>query len=545
MKLREQISLSPINVQHSVRAEEIRCLTSCRAGEIIPVAYVPLLREDRVSSGNLRLRFSMDETVEPLINSIAVTAYVHFIPFTAFPRFDGLDSFNRSYMGEPEPATGQPIPFFTQVQYQKAHEFWNKLGVQWAEGTPINAAPLEAFNVLVNYRRNARTEKLPQRGLYDTGLPRGFWKNTNLSYVVPDYDASLIDGEVPITFGNVRMNIRSSAYSDVGADNPKKNTPSGEPGWVPPVNSEGQYYWENKIFVQLRDAIATMSLANVEAAKQTAAFARLREQFSGIEDDHIIDLLMTGIRVPDEMLKHPILLDRQSTIYGYSTRHAMDGASMEQSVTTGVTELTMRFRLPPVNTGGIIFVTAEIVPEQLYERQMDSFLYTTEPRQLPDFLRDYLDPEKIDVVYNRFVDVYHSDPNGIFGYAPLNHGWKRSITRVGGRYFRPNPDVFVEDRQRIWAVETEDPTLTDDFYLVPADLPHTPFLDMEADPFEILTLGRVEIVGRTVFGPSLEEDQGNYDAVAEWIDWSRLPDPSPDVVADPPASTKPAEGGAE
>lgn len=38
----------------------------------------------------------------------------------------------------------------------------------------------------------------------------------------------------------------------------------------------------------------------------------------------------------------------------------------------------------------------------------------------------------------------------------------------------------------------------------------------------MLTLGRVEIVGNTVFGKVLEEDNGHYDAVMSQVDTSRI-----------------------
>lgn len=266
----------------------------------------------------------------------------------------------------------------------------------------------------------------------------------------------------------------------------------------------------------------SVSLANIELAKQMTSFAKLREQFSGLSDDHLIDLLMEGIRVPDEALRQPILLDRKSTVFTYAERHATDGASLDQSVTTGRAVLDMSIRTPPMNSGGVILVTVEIVPEPLFERLQDRFLAATAPSDLPNFLRDFLDPEKVDVVPNAYVDVLHDTPTATFGYAPLNHAWNRSLVRIGGRYYRPDPSTFVEDRQRFWSVEKENPALTTDFYLVDASLPHTVFADTLADPFEILTVGRLDIVGNTVFGKRLEEDDGHYSAIVADVDTSRV-----------------------
>lgn len=528
MKIAESISTSPISTEKSIRGDEIRALTTCRAGKIVPVAYMPILREDRVSSGRIRLKLDMAETIHPLMNAINVTAYAHFVPFLAFERFGGsVDAYNRSYQGINEIHSGTPIPFFPKINFNKDDQFWKTMGVHWKNGQPINQAPVEAYNAIVNFRRKARSEKLPLRAPTQTTLASAFWKTSNLWHIVPDFDQAAMDGEVQLNFANPDIAIRGlmlktanpgGAGTYVGTDDGLAETPA-------PTSPSAIYAdaaaATPRVFGELEAAGITVSLANIELAKQTAAFAKLREKYSGLEEDYIIDLLMEGIRVPDEALKQPILLDRKSTIFGYSERHAMDGASLDMSVTTGETSLDLSFRTPPMNMGGIIMITVEIVPEQLFERQKDNFLATGLPEQLPNFMRDYLDPEKVSVVRNDYVDVEHSTPSGTFGYAPLNHEWKRSLTRIGGKYYRPNPDTFIEDRQRFWSVEKLNPTLTTDFYLV-ADLPHNVFLDTLSDPFEILTVGNASIVGNTVFGKTLEEDGGHYDAVMAQVDTSRI-----------------------
>lgn len=536
MKPNEMISSTPISVEKSIRGDEIRALTSCKAGKIVPVAYIPVLREDQVSRGSIRLKFDMAETVHPLMNAINVTAFAHFVPFLAEERFTGMDAFNRSYQGIGEPHNGTPIPFFETVNFLRASPFWSTLGVHWKEGQPINSAPLQAYNTLVNFRRQARSTKLPVRAKHDGTLAEAFWRNPNLWHIVPDFDQAAMDGEVELQFANSKLPIRGigrktgSTPAIVNGQTVVENMTGGATTTYPFSAALGGTAFQMKvyettgtpdIFAELTESGVRVSLANIELAKQTAAFAKLREKYAGLDDDHIIDLLMEGIRVPDEALKQPILLDKKSTIFGYSERHAMDGASLDMSVTTGTTEIDLKFRTPPMNVGGIILITVEIVPEQLFERMFDTFLGTTNPNTLPSFLRDYLDPEKVDIVQNRFVDVEHSTPTATFGYAPLNHAWKRSMARIGGKYYRRNPDTFVEDRQRFWSVEQLNPTLTTDFYLV-RDLPHSVFADTLSDPFEVLTLGNVQIIGNTVFGKTLDEDTGDYDAIMDQIDTSRI-----------------------
>ena len=167
-------------------------------------------------------------------------------------------------------------------------------------------------------------------------------------------------------------------------------------------------------------------------------------------------------------------------------------------------------------------VTAEVTPEQLFERQKDPFFHLGSVEALPEFLRDTLDPEKVEVVTNDFVDFDHDTPNGTFGYAPLNHAWNRVHYNIGGKFYRPEVDgEFDEDRQRLWAVETQNPTLSADFYL--CNSMHTkPFLDTEADPFEVVAVGDFIIDGITVFGGVLVEAMNNYDKVMEKAPTDRI-----------------------
>lgn len=199
-------------------------------------------------------------------------------------------------------------------------------------------------------------------------------------------------------------------------------------------------------------------------------------------------------------------------------------SNLDVSVANGVASLSMTLNTPQVNAGGLVLVTCEIVPEQLYERRADYWLAPGDgsASHLPDYLRDYLDPQKVEVVSNEYADLFHSNPTGLFGYAPLNHRWMRQRAQVGGRFKRPVPDAFVQERQRIWQVETSDPTLTDDFYVCPSPFPHDPFEDSQADPFEVVTVAMCEVVGNTVFGGRFAEMGDHFESVLGQVDQSRL-----------------------
>jgi hypothetical protein len=536
VELTETIKTTPLQAEKSVRTVELRGITSGYAGKVIPVAYDMLLREDRVARGQMRVRVDMLETVRKLMNGINVTAHVYFVPFLAFDRFAGLDMMNASYQGvELRPGDGV-VPFFETQTYNPSDELTKALGIHAATGATINTVAMEAYNVMWNHRAAARSSKLTQRLKSDTTLAQAFWKNPNVRGIVPDFDQAMIDGEVELnmtgllpvygigvrpstaTWGNgagIDVNETGGVTTQYGSD---EGAHEGSVRVRQNPNNPGHPH----IVADMQAAVANLSLSNIEMAKKTAAFARIRKKMKGLDDDAIIDLLMEGIRVPDAQLSQPILLDRKSTLIGYNERFATDAANLDVSRTSGGTFLDLRWRTPPMNTGGVVLVTVEIVPEQLNERMQDPASHVTDVSELPNFTRDYLDPEKVDIVKCSAIDVEHSTPDTTFGYEPLNAKWMRSKTFIGGKFFKRLNDTWSENRQRFWAVDTVDQQLTEDFYLVPADLPHTVFDDALNDPFDIVIGGRQQIVGNTVFGKGLTENTDDYATITADVDATRI-----------------------
>ena len=542
MRVVDSISSKPIDLPKTTRARDIRAITSCRAGKLVPHYMKMLLREDRVSRCDLTMTFDMSETVRPLMNAVAVKVMAHFVPFTAFARFPGVDGLNKSYQKlKDRVADAAPIPFFNTIAFDRTAPFWKSLGEHAPQGALVNDQYVEAYNVLVNWLREMRSKQLAARLLNDTSLAQAFWNHPFMYHIKPDFDQAMLDGEVALTLTG------RAAVSGIGVATANTVVPSGPAAGTGDTFADPASYplslataaagaitlrvtgataaaARADVWAELSGGTANgkVSLANIEMAKQTAAFAKLREQYKGRDDEDIIDLLMQGIRVPDEDLRQPILLASETTIFGYDENFATDGPNLSKSVTRGRTVVNLKFRTPEMNTGGVIVITSQIVPEQLFERMENPDLFVVDPALLPDALADYLDPEKVEVVQNRFVDVLHATPAGTFGYAPLNHKWKGSDMRVGGKFYRPVPDAFVEDRQRFWSVETPNPALNSAFYLVPTDLPHSVFADTLADCFEVTTIGTLQIVGLTQFGQVFEENDGNYAAVAAEVNPTRI-----------------------
>lgn len=548
--------IQPIATPRSIRPHETRVLSSFKPGKMAPIAAIPLLREDSVRSGSFRFSFELMETAEILMNAVEVRVKAYLVPNLALDRFDGIDHLNRSYEGVEYPSgSGTVTPYIeTETAAAGTHEIYNSLGLHARDGELINTAYREAYNQIWNFRAANRSPDIAPRALTDTTLAPAFWVHSNFRHVVPDFDQALIDGEAVLAFDpdNSRLAVkgigpRTTSSATAGPRDVLESdgtTASYQNYWHGPNNGDiqidaGAAGTLPQIYVELAQSGISMSLSNIDLARKTAAFARLRTQYHGHTDDWIIDMLMDGIHIPEQEMRQPMLIGQAETVFGMSKRYATDHANLTESVVNGATFLDMRLALPRINPGGMIMFVAEVTPEQLFERQRDPYFNATGVDDLPQYLRDTLDPEKVSVVPNDYIDVDHDTPKDVFGYAPLNYEWMRRAPNIGGKFYRPAVDAgFDEDRQRIWAVETQNPTLSTDFYLC-TNLHFKPFVVADEDQVEVVMQGGVQIEGNTVFGPALIESTDDYDQVAEEAPTKRIDKTATDVAT----ATAPAPDG--
>lgn len=535
-----RMNTAPLATPRTMRRQSARGITSLPAGKMVPLAAFPLLREDAVRSGRLRFSFESMETAEVLMNAINVRVMAYLVPMLALDRFNGsMDQLNLSYEGKP-PLEGEAVVPYIETQAFGAHganKVYEYLGLHGRPDQLVNTAYLEAYNQVWNFRAKNRSPDLSLRTRLQSDLAPAFWSHDMFRHIVPDFDQAAIDGEVPLNVANAKMPVRGLGIQN-GTAAAVGGTiyESGDGG--PLVGGYPAGFGYNNIVVrsnrdtppgsakpdvwaELQDNGITVSLSNIELARKTQAFARLRQQYNQ-HDDWIINLLMDGISIPEQAFKQPMLLAEKTTVFGMAKRYASDAGNLTESVVNGATYLDMSIQLPRIGVGGVIMIVAEITPDQLFERQEDPFLHTTNVEQLPQYLRDTLDPEKVDLVKCGRVDVDHNTPNATFGYEPLNARWNINVPRIGGRFYRPDVDAgFDEDRQRIWAVETANPTLSTDFYLC-TNIHTKPFVVTNQDPFEVVTQGEVFIEGNTVFGGHLIEATDDYEKVLAVAPQDRL-----------------------
>jgi len=539
-------STQPVAFSKSARTEQGVLMSSGRAGVVIPCGYWPLLRGDSCS-GRVSLDFGLAEMPRPLLNAVMLNVQAWFVPKNIHPQFNGTDEFLHSYTGEPIKALGQPdrdppVYFLaTPVASMPSNDFFKTLGVHVNSGMTIQTDLVDAFNLIYNFRLAAHSSKLERRKYYSEdaaaslSFPRAFWPSGRFSRVVPDYERALVVGSLDLDVSAGRIPVENLIYGASSAS----NAPADGSGYInasdgstdgTAIGARRLLHTDTgggaggepfpKVWAEMSEQTVTTSLADIDKARTTQAFAKLRTAYAGNDpsgfgsDEVILAHLMQGLAVPADMLKRPWLLDSARVPFGFNERFSTDAAELDTSVTTGATSVSLNINVPQTEYGGVVIITAEVLPERLDERQSDEWFYMTTPDLLPDALRDIQNPEPVDYVLNRRVDALHTAPNSLYGYEPMNDKWNRSFTRLGGAFYQPTPGAPVtEQRSGIWQADVVDPTFTEDHWLAPAPFPHYVFADTQAPAFEFVCRHSAKIVGLTQIGDPLSENNDDWAAV--------------------------------
>jgi len=537
----QRVRDAPIPHQRTLRRDSVSVITSSFGGKFVPLKMIPLLPEDGANNTRLTLTVQMAETAEMLLNSVTIQCQSWFVPKLALSRFQDMGQIERSFNGINE-KDGAPIPWFVE-ETDTAKEIYSVLGLHSNASDKYNTDYLESYNAVWNYIAKQRSDALEQRDDLDGTLAPAFWENTQMKHVVPTFDEALTDGKVPIQFTEggempVQYNPKGATAADrvltvQDAITGLQNRMGTGTAYLDGVDFDRPD--DNPLFTELNSNGISMSIADIDLARETTAWARLRNQFDGLSEDYMMDQLLAGIRISDQQLKSPMLVGQTDTIVGMSQRYATDSANLQKSVTAGQTMLQVPVRAPATQCGGVIVVTAQALPTQIYERQRDYYFAAEDVSDLPNRTSDELDPQPVALVKNVEVDEKYSTGTAgdLFGYAPLNHQWVRRAPNVGGKYYQSDPLApWTEVRNRLWDANVVDPVLGPDFY-VSTTLKHDVFETTTVDPFEWWLSGDVPITGLTYFGPSLLEGTDDYDKVLEQVDQTRLKGDGSDI---PPAA---------
>lgn len=544
-------STTPVQFNRSVRKDRVVMMSSARAGLVVPVAYIPLLPGDS-ASGRVGIDIQLKEMPKPLLNGVTANFQAWFVPKSAHPQFAGRDELRHAMTGEAIKSLGfadrSPPTFFTAVSggnktALESSTFFKTLGIHLPSGSKLQSDLVDAFSLIYNFRLAAHSSALTRKkyvaedAAAAVALPPAFWPSSRLSRVVPDYERALVVGALDLDVVAGRLPVEG-----LFVDTPSGGSALGA-GWVdvkgrnqlPGGGAEGiarkadkvgiagrqdNGVWIADVFADMVGQSIGVTLADIDKARTTQAFAKLRTSYAGNDatgfdnDDSIVALLMQGISVPPDEFKRPWLLDSKRVPVGFSERFASDGASLDQSVTLGRASAVLSLNVPVQDVSGLIIVTVEVLPERIDERMSDEWLSAEDFDSLPNALRDVQRVEPVDLVPNRRVDAKHTSPGNLYGYEPMNDVWNREFTRLGGDFYQATPGSgFTENRSNIWQTEIVDPTFSSTHYLAPQPFPHSPFSDTTADAFEIVCRHDVSIMGLTQIGDVLVENNDDYDAV--------------------------------
>lgn len=553
-------SSTPVSFQRSTRRDEAVVMTSGRAGKCQMVQHIPLLRGDSMS-GRVGMDVELAEMPRPLLNGVVMTAQAWFVPKSAHPQFSGMDEFMHSYQGESIKSLGasdrSPPEFFTTFQGSdvttiKGSEMFKRMGLHVPAGAEIQSDMIDAFWLVYNFRLAAHSSRLP-RGEYAaenlaaaTQFPPAFWPSGMNSRIVPDYERALVVGNLDLDIVAGRLPIEGLSAKSGAAE--FFNDGATAPGLIEATDNfdaadkgagmEKKASWighyrdvmirtgttggdsVRKLYADMAGQTVGTTLADIDMARTTQAFAKLRTAYAGNDatgfdnDDAIVAELMQGFSVPDDLFKRPWLLDSARVPFGMIERHATDAANLDASVSQGRASATLSLNVPVQDTGGTVIITVEVLPERLDERRSDEWLHVTTPSQLPNALRDVQRPEPVDMVLSRRIDAAHDNPNALYGYEPMNAVWERAATRLGGDFYQADPyNPWTEARSAIWQTSIVNPEFTADHWLAPDEFPHNVFSDPTADAFEVVSRHSVAIQGLTQMGDVLAENNDDYEAV--------------------------------
>lgn len=546
-------SSTPVQFNHTTRPDTAITMSSGRAGVVVPAGYIPLFAGDSCS-GRVGIDIALKEMPKPLLNAVFANVQAWFYPKSASPRFSSRQELMHARTGENIKALGAadrapPSYFYTITGVPKttfvASDFAKTLGLHISAGKDCNSDALDAFVGVYNFRLAAHSSRLTKRKFASelmseaASLPPAFWPSSRLKDVVPDYERALIVGSLDLDVAAGRLpisglgiNANTPAAAGAHAIRETNGLSRTVTGWNNAISSppgaatahvtieQGATVGFPAIFAEMGGQSFSATLADIDKARTTQAFAKLRTAYAGNDistwsnDDTLVSLLMQGIAVEADDWRRPWLLDSKRVPVGFVERHASDGANLDDSVTTGRTSAVLSLNVPRTEVDGVIIFTIEVLPERIDERMSDEWLQAVAESELPNALRDVQRVEPVDIVPNRRIDAKHASPNAMYGYEPMNYKWRRDFTRLGGDFYQATPGAgWTQNRSNIWQTEIVNPVFGTSHYLAPAPFPHKVFADQLGHAFEFTARHACMITGLTQMGDILAENSDDYAAV--------------------------------
>lgn len=510
---------SPISFDITRRMDNVSALTSFDAGVVAPLTYAPLFRGDS-AAGQISASFALAEMPKPLENAVLVRMQAWFWPKTADPRFTGVDEARHAWhgtaMSRSQSADVTPDGWFhtTNTASEDDDEFLTTLGIHLEDGETFNCDLNDAYVDIWNYRAgelSSDISKYPYRSddAAASALLPAFWPTNRMQSIVPDYEQALVKGSLDLDLSAGSLPVRYSA----AAANRTMSTSGGDND----LTMDGV---SGSMTAEMDGQTITTTLADIDKARTTQAFAKRVAAYAGHDYSGnsaellVLSELMQGYEVDDAYLRRPFLLASKTAVFGMTERHATDAANLDDSNTTGQANVSFSVNIPKAEFGGIFLVTAEVMPERMFEAAGDPYLRATTVDDLPNQIRDLQRTEPVDTVPNWRIDERHSTPDGVFGYEPMNAKWQREFTRLGGEFRAGTAGAHpTAARTAIWLTEEVDPTYTDDHHVCPHPFPHDVFSVPANNVVQAAVRQQLTITGMTQFGDPLVEDNAEMTTI--------------------------------
>lgn len=535
----------PLDFPRTMRADNQSILTTGKAGEVIPFGFVPLFREDQ-ATGRVTLAAELAEMPAPLENAVIGRLQTWFVPRPALPQFEGLDEYTHSYQGKNITRLGAagrtPPSLFDTISYSAVYttangsEFMRATGLTVEASATGNTDYVDAYILVQNFRLAQLTSKMTRYDYYQEDnvaaleLKPALWPRNMYSNVVADYEEALVTGSldlalsagsIPVsglgspdqTYDAANLTVYETGGSGSTTYNPHRQVNQSVLAWKEDPNNAGF----PGIFAEMSGQNIVTTLAQIDVARRQQSFAQAvaamdGNQYSGFNNDDVLILdLMNGFTVPDDLLNRPWLLDAKQGVFGMTERHATDAANLDDSVVVGQLRLQTSINVPTARYGGIIFSTFEFMPERMYPRGADAYMTVTAESDLPNALRDSLNPLPVEIVPNGEIDTAHTSASGTFGYRELNAKWNRERTLMGGDFQSLTPGAHATAaRTQIWQPEYIDPALNSDLYRCPHPFPQDVFASPANDTVTLSVRVETAIRGLTQVGQRLVEDNSEF-----------------------------------
>lgn len=517
-------STQPMEYGRTLRPDNASIITSIPAGVVAPISVVPLHRGDS-ASGRFVVDMELAEMPAPLENAVLARVQAWIVPRPSLPQFSGLDEYTHSYHGTDITQLGSaartPPSLFSTVgtgaiAAAQASEFFKTLGLYLVSATAINTDYIDAYNLIQNFRLAAHSSKMTRYDYYSEDattsleLKPAFWPRNRMHNIVADYEQALVKGSLDLDVASGSIPIKIPDSTGLTGANQDLNVAAS--GVLSMWNDTAE-----ELFGDMTGITVPTSLADIDKARVTNQFAKRIAQMDGANysgfnnDDVLVAEMMQGFSVPDALWNRPWLIDNKTVVFGMQERHATDAANLDDSVSTGRASAVLSFNVPTQNYGAIGMLTVEVMPERLYERQSDEYLYCTDVDDLPNAMRDIMRVEPVDTVLNRRVDAAHTTPSGTYGYEPMNAKWKRERTTMGGEFRQTTPGTPITTaRTAIWQADYVDPALTSDHWLCPHPFPQNVFSVPANDICNVAVRQEITIIGHTQFGDDLVEDNSEF-----------------------------------